>query len=154
MNFDTITAITSFFTVLFGGTSLWQFLFYRNEKRKKEAEAAALELENKSKMQEIRQNECDFSSDQMKKVSEELNRLQTDYIELFKQVQNHLKTIGDLQTTVNELKLENAYLKGIRCYKTSCGERIRNKKDIKEENHDINSSTTKEDSAAGNNGEH
>lgn len=146
MNIESITTILS---VLFGGTSIYQFLFYRNEKRKKEAEASALEIENKSRLQEMQQNESDFSFSQMRKVSEELNRLQNDYITLYQQVQSHLNTISDLQERVNALKLENSFLKGLRCYKTDCSLRIKTKS-----NNDDNSSTTKEDSAASDSSEH
>ena len=143
MNIELITKVLKF---LFGGTSIYQFLFYRNEKRKKEAEAAALEIENKSKLQELQQNESDYSFGQMKKVSEELNRLQNDYIILYQQVQTHLKTIAILQEQINSLSLENSYLKGLRCYQTDCP--IRKKK------RDDNSSTTQSDMSDSNNVEH
>ena len=143
MNIELITTVLTFF---FGGTSIYQFLFYRNEKRKKEAEAAALEIENKSKLQELQQNESDYSFGQMKKVSEELNRLQNDYIILYQQVQTHLKTIAVLQEQINSLSLENSYLKGLRCYQTDCP--IRKKK------RDDNSSTTQSDMPDSNNVEH
>ncbi|WP_321520016.1 hypothetical protein [uncultured Bacteroides sp.] len=141
MNWDNISSIVA---IVFGGTSIWQFLFYRNEKRKKEAEAAALELENQGKEQSLRQNESEFSTEQMKKVTDELNRLQTDYIGLFSTIQSHLRTIGDLQTAVAELKVENTYLRSIRCYKIICESRVRHKK--KEEENDYNK-TIKNDSS-------
>ncbi|WP_321424858.1 hypothetical protein [uncultured Bacteroides sp.] len=141
MNWDNISSIVA---IVFGGTSVWQFLFYRNEKRKKEAEAAALELENQGKEQSLRQNESEFSTEQMKKVTDELNRLQTDYIGLFSTIQSHLRTIGDLQTAVAELKVENTYLRSIRCYKTICESRVRHKR--KEEDNDYNK-TIKNDSS-------
>lgn len=126
--------ISSIVAILFGGTSLWQFLFYRNEKRKKEAEAAALEIENQGKRQELKQNESEFGSEQIKRVNDELNRLQNDYIGLFSTIQSHLKTIGDLQTAVADLKVENTFLKSVRCYNNLC--QVRQKTKRKEDNYD------------------
>lgn len=131
MNLENISQLAA---IIFGSTSIYQFLFYRNERRKKEAEAAALEIENQSKQQELRQNESEFSSEQIKRVNDELNRLQNDYIGLFSTIQNHLKTIGDLQTAVADLKVENTYLRSIRCYSAACQLRQKNKR--KEDDYD------------------
>lgn len=137
----TLETITTILTIIFGGTTVWQFIFFRNERRKREAEASALELENKKTAQELQRNECDHSSEQVKKITDELSRLQNDYIEMFQKVQENLKVIGNLQTTVADLKVENTFLKGVRCYRTSCDKRLRNKRDI----YDDNDSTTEED---------
>lgn len=140
-----LETITTILTLLFGGTTIWQFIFFRNERRKRAAEAAALELQNKRTVQELQKNECDNSSERVSKITEEINRLQNDYIEMFQKVQENLKIIGDLQTTVADLKVENTFLKGVRCYRTSCDKRLRTKKDIYD-----NDSAIEEDRAISN----
>ena len=108
--------ITTILTVLFGGTSIFQFFFYKYEKRKKEAEVAAMELENRGKSQELDQNKAEY-------IQERVNKLQEDYLKMFELVQTKCNEVADL-------KVQITYLKGLRCYNTTCEIRIRKKEDV------------------------
>ena len=107
--------ITTILTVLFGGTSIFQFFFYKYEKRKKESEVAAMELENRGKSQELDQNKAEY-------IQERVNKLQEDYLKMFELVQTKCNEVADL-------KVQITYLKGLRCYNTTCEIRIRKKED-------------------------
>ena len=94
---------------------VFQFFFYKYEKRKKEAEVAAMELENRGKSQELDQNKAEY-------IQERVNKLQEDYLKMFELVQTKCNEVADL-------KVQITYLKGLRCYNTTCEIRIRKKED-------------------------
>ena len=98
---------------LFGGLNIFQFIFFRAERKKAHAAAESLALDNEQKKQDLRQDDYEY-------LAKKCDKLTKDYFEMLEKAQ---KAMSD----VSELKCEITYLKGLRCYKTICNERIQNK---------------------------
>ncbi|MCP9611137.1 hypothetical protein [Coprobacter tertius] len=100
-------------TGLFGGLNIFQFIFLRAERKKAFAAAESIVLDNNRKKQDLKQDDYEY-------LTKKCDKLTKDYFEMLDKAQ---KAMAD----VSELKCEITYLKGLRCYKTICPERIQNK---------------------------
>lgn len=109
------SVISTILSVLLGGTNILQFIFYKSEKKKKQAEVIAMELTNKEKSNELDQGRTDY-------FVERIDTLQKDYLSMFEIVQGKCNEVA-------ELKVEITYLKGLRCYNTTCTNRLRKKEE-------------------------
>lgn len=110
------TIITSLIASLIGGGGIGA-LFYRKEnKRLKEAEIAAKEVENNKKVAEEwqhlaegKQVRIDHLEDTVEKKDEKIDELYTE--------------IGELRALADKLSTENAVLKIYKCIKIGCADR-------------------------------
>ena len=100
-------------TSLFGGLNIFQFFFFRAEKRKAFAQADSMDLENARKAREIHKDDYEH-------LSKKCDKLTQDYFLMLEKAQKAMEE-------VSELKCEIAYLKGLRCYVTICPNRIQRK---------------------------
>ena len=103
-------------TSLFGGLNIFQFFFFRAEKRKAFAQADSMDLENARKAREIHKDDYEH-------LSKKCDKLTQDYFLMLEKAQKAMEE-------VSELKCEIAYLKGLRCYVTICPNRIQRKEDF------------------------
>lgn len=128
---DTLLSIIA---ALFGGLNIFQFLFFRSTKKKYEAEA------NKAQV-EAAHGRVDLQQDQYDYVNAQLTKIQTEYYALADKYRatmtEHLQEIDGKCNEIATLKSKLAYFKGLRCYQSSCANRIFDspyKKNSNEEN--------------------
>ena len=100
-------------TGLFGGLNVLQLVFWQAEKKKANASAEAIEIENQKKQQEMRRDEVERLYKQLDELTDKWFTMQKEANEAINQVA--------------AMKAEVTYLKGLRCYNTLCTVRIRNK---------------------------
>lgn len=100
-------------TSLFGGLNILQLIFWQAERKKANASAEAIELENQKKQQEMRTDEVERLYKQLDALTEKWFKMQ--------------KEANEAMNQVAAMKTEVTYLKGLRCYNTLCAVRIRHK---------------------------
>ncbi|MDT3367895.1 hypothetical protein ACOMSG_13175 [Macellibacteroides fermentans] len=100
-------------TGLFGGLNVLQLVFWQAEKKKANASAEAIEIENQKKQQEMRRDEVERLYKQLDELTDKWFAMQKEANEAINQVA--------------AMKAEVTYLKGLRCYNTLCTVRIRHK---------------------------
>lgn len=110
-------------TSLFGGLNIFQFIFFRAEKRKAFAKADSMDLENTRAAREIYRDDYEH-------LSNKCDKLTQDYFLMLEKAQKAMEE-------VSELKCEIAYLKGLRCYVTICQNRIQRKDDLSNKKNNI-----------------
>jgi len=98
---------------LFGGLNILQLVFWQAEKKKANASAEAIELDNEKKQQEMRRDEVERLYKQLDELTEKWFKMQ--------------KEANEAMNQVAVMKAELTYLKGLRCYNTLCSVRIRHK---------------------------
>lgn len=110
------TIITSLIAAILSGGGIGA-LFYRKEnKRMKEAEIEAKEVENDRK-----------AADEWQAVAEgkqkRIDHLEATVAKKDEKIEELYATIGDLRERVDNLSTENAVLKIYKCVKIECGDR-------------------------------
>ena len=107
-------------TSLFGGLNIFQFLFFRAERKKAFATAEGLMLDNEQKKQDLHQGNYDY-------LTKRCDKLVKDYFEMMEKAQTAMDEAAKLRSEIT-------YLKGLRCYVTICQNRIQRKEDL--DNHE------------------
>lgn len=108
-------------TTLLGGCNIFQFIFLRQERKKRAAEASAEEAEAQRKHFELDKDKADY-------LIERLDRVQKDYLdvqeEMRKKTSEYTIIIGNKCNEIADLKSQVLYLKRLRCYDFNCKARI------------------------------
>lgn len=138
MEFSTDWIITIVASLL-GGLNVFQFICWRSEKKKHEAEAASAELDAKQKSMDLSQDQFDY-------LLNKLTDYQRDYFKLADQLKDEAQRhanemaettkkfsiiINDKCNEIAELKSKIIYFKNLRCYKTDCPYRMGTNPDSK-----------------------
>lgn len=138
--------ILGILSTLFGGLNIFQFLFYRSEKKKSEAEAESANIDAKQKNIDLQQDQFDYLLDKLtkyqndyfelaEKLQEEANRHATEMQET---TQRFTSIINEKCNEIAELKSKIIYFKNLRCYNTNCPHRMsQNPKDFIKENNEV-----------------
>lgn len=126
------------FTTLFGGLNIFQFIFFRTERKKRNAEANLASVEVQEKDINLKQDQFDF-------ILSKLSKYQSDYYELadmrMKESRKHMDQVKESDRKYSEvingkcneiadLKSKIIYLGGLRCYKSDCSHRELKKEEI------------------------
>ncbi|MCP9610829.1 hypothetical protein [Coprobacter tertius] len=94
---------------LFGGLNIFQFIFFRAERKKALAAAESMVLDNEQKKLDLRQDDYEY-------LTKKCDKLTKDYFEMLEKAQLAMQEVA-------QMKSEITHLKGLRCYKTICPER-------------------------------
>ena len=117
----TLNAILAIVTVLLGGVNIFQLVYYKTQRDKLRAEADSAQVDAQHKGLDLMQDQADY-------LMKELSNVQTQYVNLQKQIReesaNHTNTIHEKCNEIAVLKSKVVYLKGLRCYKSDCSLRI------------------------------
>lgn len=109
---------------LFGGLNIFQFIFFRAERRKRNAEADLATMDVKTKDVGLQQDQFNF-------ISEKLTEYLKEYYALDEQMRvvtrEYSQTINKKCNEIAELKSKLIYFGGLRCYKSDCSQRVSNK---------------------------
>lgn len=106
---------------LFGGLNIFQFIFLRATKQKYEAEASKASTEAKHERIDLQQDQYDYVNAQLTKIQEEYYTLADRYRSTMSE---HLKEIDGKCNEIAQLKSKLSYFKGLRCYRSACGNRM------------------------------
>lgn len=115
---DTLLSVVA---ALFGGLNIFQFLFLRSTKKRYEAEANKVQIEAAHGRMDLQQDQYDYVNAQLTKIQEEYYSLAEKYRTTMTE---HLKEIDVKCNEIASLKSKLAYFRGLRCYHSSCGNRI------------------------------
>lgn len=115
-----------------GGLNIYQFIFWKTERKKMKAEADSATTDADQKRLDLQQDQYDY-------LLSKLTQYQKDYFELSDKMQDEMKKhvilINQKCNEISELKSKLIYFKGLRCYRSDCSMRIKtNVKDVKEYN--------------------
>lgn len=109
--------VTTFLLSALGGLNIFQIFFWKQKKRKEEAEVIQAETDAKAKTIELQQDQYTYLIDT-------LNRVQQDYYNLDEKARQLIIDIQEKCSEIALLKSKITYLKGISCYRTNCEIRI------------------------------
>ena len=109
--------VTTFLLSALGGLNIFQIFFWKQKKRKEEAEVIQAETDAKAKTIELQQDQYTYLIDT-------LNRVQQDYYNLDEKARQLIIDIQEKCSEIAILKSKITYLKGISCYRTNCEIRI------------------------------
>lgn len=115
-------AFLSILIALLGGVNIFQIFFLRSTKKKYEAEAEKAHTEAQQGKVSLQQDQYDYVNEQLSKIQGEYYNLADKYR---KTMTDHLQEIDGKCNEIAELKSKLVYFKGLRCYRSDCGERIR-----------------------------
>lgn len=145
----TTETILTVLACLLGGVNIFQVLFLRSTKKKFEAEADAAKAEADKARTEVKQGELDLRQDQYEYVYTQLTKVQQDYNALAERYRatmtEHLNEIDAKCNEIAGLKSKVAYFRGLRCYRSSCAQRVA-QSPFKEETSNPNTDKNEKDS--------
>lgn len=114
--------LLSIIIALLGGVNIFQIFFLRSTKKKYAAEAEKAHTEAQKGKVNLQQDQYDYVNEQLSKIQGEYYSLADKYR---KTMTDHLQEIDGKCNEIAELKSKLVYFKGLRCYRSDCGERIR-----------------------------
>ena len=118
---DTLLGIL---VALFGGTSIWQFVWYRSTKRKYEAEAEQALAEARKSNADARSQEINNSQDAYESLYEQFTKLQNDFMTQAEELRKMIVNANEKCNEIARHKSKIQYLMGLRCYCPDCPKRI------------------------------
>lgn len=129
-------------SILLGGTNILSLFLWKQERQKAQAEAEAVNIENKRKNFELAKDQADTLMASLDKVNKEYIDLQTELRETTARYSNE---ILDKCRTIADLKAQVVYFKNLRCYRSACAQRIATNPD----SHATNKTATQDNNAKG-----
>lgn len=123
------------------GAAITYVCTFRSKQKQAEAEAKEAEIDNEQKIFDLRHDQYDYLQKTCDKYIKDYHDLEGDFrkqmIELREKMDNLMseksQAIAAKCTEIASLKSKIAYLKGIRCYRFDCPNRIKNNPDKTEE---------------------